>query len=81
MAGTSWWSRLRRLPEPVVDAGLALAVAVAVTVAITVGPEQGRPPDAYAYLLGPTLGALALVRRRWPWPCCCSRPRPCMPTT
>jgi class 3 adenylate cyclase len=50
----------------VVDAGLALAVAVAVTAAIAVGPEQGRSPDAYAYLLGPTLGALALVRRRWP---------------
>jgi class 3 adenylate cyclase len=66
MGGTSWSSRLRRLPAPVVDAGLALAVAVAVTAAITVGPEQGRSPDAYAYLLGPTLGALALVRRRWP---------------
>jgi class 3 adenylate cyclase len=66
MPGTSWWSRLRRLPAPVVDAGLALAVAVAVTVAITVGPEQGRSPDVYAYLLGPTLGALSLARRRWP---------------
>jgi class 3 adenylate cyclase len=66
MAGTPWWSRLRRLPAPVVDAGLALAVAVAVTVAITVGPEQGRSPDVYAYLLGPTLGALSLARRRWP---------------
>jgi len=66
MGGTSWSSRLRRLPAPVVDAGLALAVAVAVTAAIAVGPEQGRSPDAYAYLLGPTLGALALVRRRWP---------------
>ena len=66
MAGTSWWSRLRRLPAPVVDAGLALALAAAVTVAITVGPPQGRPPDAFAYLLGPVLGALALVRRRWP---------------
>ena len=66
MGGTSWWSRLRRLPAPVVDAGLAVVLAVAVTAAITVGPEQGRSPDAYAYLLGPTLGALALVRRRWP---------------
>ena len=36
MAGTSWWSRLRRLPEPVVDAGLALILAVTVSVAITV---------------------------------------------
>jgi adenylate cyclase len=66
MAGTSWWSRLRRLPAPVVDAGLAVALAMAVTVAISVGPSQGRPPDAFAYLLGPALGALALVRRRWP---------------
>jgi class 3 adenylate cyclase len=66
MAGTSWWSRLRRLPEPVVDAGLALILAVTVSVAITVGPPQGQPPDAFAYLLGPLLGALALVRRRWP---------------
>ena len=66
MAGTSWWSRLRRLPAPVVDAGLALALAAAVSVAITVGPPQGEPPDAFAYLLGPVLGALALVRRRWP---------------
>jgi class 3 adenylate cyclase len=66
MGGTSWWSRLRRLPAPAVDAGLALALAAAVTVAIGVGPAQGRPPDAVAYLLGPTLGALALVRRRWP---------------
>jgi adenylate cyclase len=66
MGGTSWWSRRRRLPAPVVDAGLAVAVAVAVTVAISVAPEQGRPPDAFAYLLGPALGALALLRRRWP---------------
>jgi class 3 adenylate cyclase len=66
MGGTSWWSRLRQLPAPVVDAGLAVAVAVAVTVAIGVAPEQGRGPDVYAYLLGPTLGALSLARRRWP---------------
>ncbi len=66
MAGTSWWSRLRRPPAPAVDAGLALVLAVAVSVAITVGPSQGRSPDAFAYLLGPVLGALALLRRRWP---------------
>jgi class 3 adenylate cyclase len=66
MAGTSWWSRLRRLPAPVVDAGLALALAVAITVAIGVAPEQGKPPDAVAYLLGPVIGTLSLVRRRWP---------------
>jgi adenylate cyclase len=70
MAGTSWWSTrlqwLQRLPAPVVDVGLALILAVAVTAAITYGPPQGRSPDAFAYLLGPVLGALALVRRRWP---------------
>ena len=42
MAWTSWRSRLRRLPAPVVDAGLAVALAVAVTVAISVLPEPGR---------------------------------------
>jgi adenylate cyclase len=66
MAWSSWWSRLQRLPAPVVDVGLALILAVAVTAAITYGPPQGRAPDAFAYLLGPVLGALALVRRRWP---------------
>jgi class 3 adenylate cyclase len=66
MGWRSWWSRLQRLPAPVVDAGLALLLVVAVTAAITYGPPQGRSPDALAYLLGPFLGALALVRRRWP---------------
>ena len=49
-----------------IDAGGAVALAVAVTVAISVAREQGRPPDALAYALAPTLAALALVRRRWP---------------
>jgi class 3 adenylate cyclase len=62
----SWWRRLQRVPAPLVDAGLAVAVAVAVAVAITVAPEQGRPPDAAAYTLALAIGALALVRRRWP---------------
>jgi class 3 adenylate cyclase len=66
MAWTSWRSRLRRLPAPVVDAGLAVALAVAVTVAITVSPAQGRPPDALAYGLGLLIAALSLARRRWP---------------
>jgi class 3 adenylate cyclase len=66
MTGSSWGSRLRRVPAPVVDAGLAVALAAAVTVAIGVGPEQGRQPDAAAYSLGPVLGALSLLRRRWP---------------
>jgi class 3 adenylate cyclase len=66
MAWTSWRSRLRRLPAPVVDAGLAVALAVAVTVAINVSPAQGEPPDALAYGLGLLIAALSLARRRWP---------------
>jgi class 3 adenylate cyclase len=62
----SWWRTLRRIPAPLVDAGLAAALAVAVAVAIRVAPEQGRPPDAGAYTLALVIGALALVRRRWP---------------
>jgi class 3 adenylate cyclase len=66
MAGASWWSRLRRVPAPVVDAGLALALAAAITVAMNVGADQGREPDALAYLLVLTIAALSLLRRRWP---------------
>ena len=62
----SWWRTLQRVPSPLVDAGLAVALAVAVAVAIRVAPEQGRPPDAAAYTLALAIGALALVRRRWP---------------
>jgi hypothetical protein len=49
-----------------IDAGLAGALALAVTVSISVAPRQGRPPDALAYVLAPTLAALSLVRRRRP---------------
>jgi class 3 adenylate cyclase len=66
MAWTSWRSRLRRPPAPVVDAGLALALAVAITVAINVSLDQGKPPDALAYGLGLAIAALTLFRRRWP---------------
>ncbi len=66
MAWTSWRSRLRRLPAPVVDAGLAVALAIAVTVAISVSPDQGKAPDALAYGLGLLIAALSLARRRWP---------------
>jgi class 3 adenylate cyclase len=58
--------RLRRLPAPVVDAGLAVLLGIAITIAIDVAPTQGREPDALAYALGWTIAALALVRRRWP---------------
>jgi class 3 adenylate cyclase len=54
------------VPAPLVDVGLAVALTVAVAVAITFGPEQGMAPDALAYALAPTIGALSLLRRRWP---------------
>ena len=49
MDAASWGQRLRRVPAPVVDAVLAVALGVAIAVAITVGPRQGREPDAAAY--------------------------------
>jgi class 3 adenylate cyclase len=63
---TSLGQRLRRLPAPVVDAGLALALAVANTIGIRVAHVAGARPDAFAYALGLTIAALALARRRWP---------------
>jgi class 3 adenylate cyclase len=62
---TSLRHRVRGVPAPVVDAGLAVAVAVAVTIATAVSPGPGRRPDALAYGLGLTIGALVLARR-WP---------------
>jgi class 3 adenylate cyclase len=58
--------RLRRLPAPVVDAGLAVALAVAITIGIRAAPGPGARPDAFAYACGLTIAALALARRRWP---------------
>jgi hypothetical protein len=46
---TSLRQRLRRVPAPVVDAGLALALAVAITIGIRVAPGPGKQPDAFAY--------------------------------
>ena len=43
---TSLRQRPRRVPAPVVDAGLAVAVAVAITIAIGVSPEQGARHEA-----------------------------------
>jgi class 3 adenylate cyclase len=63
---TGLGQRLRRLPAPVVDAGLALALAVANTIGIRVAHGPGARPDAVAYALGLTIAALALARRRWP---------------
>jgi class 3 adenylate cyclase len=58
--------RLRRVPGPVLDAGLAVALAVAVTIGIRVAPGPGNRPDALAYACGLTIAALTLARRRWP---------------
>ena len=66
MDAASWWQRLRRVPAPVVDATLAVALGVAIAVAITVGPRQGWEPDAAAFALAPVIAGLSLFRRRWP---------------
>jgi class 3 adenylate cyclase len=63
---TSLGQRLRRVPAPVVDAGLAVALAVAITIGIRVAPGPDARPDALAYAFGLTIAALALARRRWP---------------
>jgi class 3 adenylate cyclase len=63
---TSLGQRLRRVPAPVVDAGLALALAVANTIGIRAALAPGARPDAFAYACGLTIAALALARRRWP---------------
>jgi class 3 adenylate cyclase len=62
---TSFRQRLRRVPAPVLDAGLAVALAVAITIQIRVAPGPGAPPDAVAYVCGLAIAALALARRRW----------------
>jgi adenylate cyclase len=66
MMRRSWWSRLRRVPAPVVDAALALGLAVAVTIAIRVAPAEGGERTLGAYTLGLTMAALIMFRRRWP---------------
>jgi signal transduction histidine kinase len=58
-----------RAPSPgTVDACLALAVAAAMvlTIGIAEEPGAGRSPDVLAYLLGISVAALLLLRRRWP---------------
>jgi class 3 adenylate cyclase len=58
--------RLRRLPAPAVDAGLAVALAVANTFGLRAAPAPGARPDAFAYACGLAIAALTLARRRWP---------------
>src|SRR6266705_680141 len=61
------WERLRRVPAPVGDAGLALAVVVANVIAVGVATEPGsRPLNPLAYVLAASYGVLLLARRRWP---------------
>jgi class 3 adenylate cyclase len=63
---TSLRQRVRGLPAAAVDGALALVVAIALTAGIVMSPPSGRRPDAVAFLLGLTIAALVLVRRRWP---------------
>jgi class 3 adenylate cyclase len=63
---TGLWQRLGRVPAPVADAGLALALAVANTIGIRVALAPGARPDGFAYACALTIAALALARRRWP---------------
>jgi class 3 adenylate cyclase len=43
-----------------------VATALAVAVAIRASPEPSGPPEGLAYLVGSTIAALTLARRRWP---------------
>jgi signal transduction histidine kinase len=63
-----WQARLRTLSPREVDAAIALAVAagMALTISIAEEPDATRSPDGLAYLLGVSVGALLLLRRRWP---------------
>ncbi|MCE7006330.1 sensor histidine kinase [Kibdelosporangium philippinense] len=57
-----WWRR-----PVLVDAALAIAVAGAVAIAIQVAGEPiERQPDFLAYAIGCLMGAVLLLRRRWP---------------
>jgi class 3 adenylate cyclase len=55
-----------RIPKPVIDAGLAVAVAASVAISILVSPERGTKRDVAAYAVGLTIAVLVLARRRWP---------------
>src|SRR5215204_1769561 len=63
---TRQFATLRQVPTTVIDAGLAGALGVAITIAISVSPEPGARRGPAAYLLGWTIAALLLARRRWP---------------
>jgi Stage II sporulation protein E (SpoIIE) len=58
---------MERVSPRVIDAALAVLVAIATSIAIAVAPHfTGRRPDALAYGLAGMIGALLLVRRRFP---------------
>jgi signal transduction histidine kinase len=61
-------ARIRELPPRALDAGLVLAVAAAMVLTISLAeePGAGRSPDVLAYLLGLSVAAVLLLRRRWP---------------
>lgn len=61
-------ARLRRLSPRALDAGLFLAMtaAMALTISIAEEPDATRSPDVLAYLLGMSVAALLLARRRRP---------------
>lgn len=61
-------ARFRRLSPRAVDAGLFLAMtaAMALTISIAEEPDATRSPDVLAYLLGMSVAALLLARRRRP---------------
>ena len=66
MDSTSLRQRPLRVPAPVIDAALAVALGVAIMISIAVSPEPGAQRELAAYVLGWTIAALVLVRRRWP---------------
>ena len=56
-----------RVPPVLIDVALAILVTVAVALAISAKVEpEALEPDVWAYLFAVALGALMLVRRRWP---------------
>jgi signal transduction histidine kinase len=59
--------RLRRVPASMVDVVLAVGTAAVTAAAVHEAVEpDSTPPDAFAYLLAVSFGAVLLVRRRWP---------------
>ncbi|MBW3609586.1 MAG: hypothetical protein KY463_14850, partial [Actinobacteria bacterium] len=63
-----WQARMRDLSPRAVDVGLVLTVAaaMAVTISIAQEAEATRSRDVLAYLLGTSVAALLLLRRRRP---------------